>query len=249
MYSELEFQFPSNGKVYSELKPEKITPCRESFNSLQTGKCIQRVRFLHRNQGFNSLQTGKCIPFRRGTLVSFNSLQTGKCIQTQRCSIRQWKFQFPSNGKVYSEGQNTIGSITPQRVSIPFKRESVFRGRNRHSFRGRGKVSIPFKRESVFRVRREFRVLVTSFNSLQTGKCIQTDWRCPLQFPSNGKVYSEKSTVSRPPSTSSSFNSLQTGKCIQSIQRKCSEENVGLWMQFQFPSNGKVYSEYPPKPI
>ena len=25
----LAFQFPSNGKVYSELKPEKITPCRD----------------------------------------------------------------------------------------------------------------------------------------------------------------------------------------------------------------------------
>ena len=63
------------------------------------------------------------------------------------------------------------------------------------------------------------------FNSLQTGKCIQSCW--PLivtailclwfQFPSNGKVYSEESMAD--------------------------VEHLRDNMEFQFPSNGKVYSE------
>ncbi len=38
-----------------------------------------------------------------------------------------------------------------------------------------------------------------------------------------------------------SFNSLQTGKCIQS--KEDNAECIDLLCMFQFPSNGKVYSE------
>ena len=87
-------------------------------------------------------------------------------------------------------------------------------------------VSIPFKRESVFKgavADSSADDVDVGFNSLQTGKCIQSPM-CDLvsirisefQFPSNGKVYSKKSLnglIMRP---NPSFNSLQTGKCIQS---------------------------------
>ena len=59
------FQFPSNGKVDSELSI-MISQCsKKSFNSLQTGKWIQRW-LNNENDGsppmcFNSLQTGKWI--------------------------------------------------------------------------------------------------------------------------------------------------------------------------------------------
>ena len=63
-------------------------------------------------------------------------------------------------------------------VSIPFKRESVFRVKGLPELiESALQVSIPFKRESVFRVLVEYgeeRVIERSF-----------------QFPSNGKVYSE----------------------------------------------------------
>ena len=65
-------------------------------------------------------------------------------------------------------------------------------------------VSIPFKRESVSKASAVDRVnrLCTGFNSLQTGKCIQS--RC----------------VKRILRVSPGFNSLQTGKCIQSLFEK-----------------------------
>ena len=110
------FQFPSNGKVYSEaaVKKARETPLMEQF-------------------------------------------------------------QFPSNGKVYSEVHSFC--LGERRwVSIPFKRESVFRASKEVlTTKNEIKVSIPFKRESVFRGhKREERLkAMEGFNSLQTGKCIQ----------------------------------------------------------------------------
>ena len=63
----------------------------KSFNSLQTGKCIQS-------------SGGWTFPVRHS--LCFNSVQTGKCIQSQsvfNLMCVQYLFQFPSNGKVYSE--------------------------------------------------------------------------------------------------------------------------------------------------
>ncbi len=61
-------------------------------------------------------------------------------------------FQFPSNGKVYSKTVPSCFTAFRARVSIPFKRESVFKGEpEQASKRGRFNVSIPFKRESVFK--------------------------------------------------------------------------------------------------
>ena len=111
------------------------------FNSLQTGKCIQRNGSRVTNlagESFNSLQTGKCIQRLLSLSLSplpalcFNSLQTGKCIQS--ATTRVCKEQ------------------------------------------GRARVSIPFKRESVFREKGDDNVEEEEgFNSLQTGKCIQSD--------------------------------------------------------------------------
>ena len=137
-----------------------------SFNSLQTEKCIQsnglRRPRSWSNLCFNSLQTGKCIQsflhiLYPNQLKSFNSLQTGKCIQrAEQLRLKR----------------------TRVLVSIPFKRESVFRENTAQRNRERSRVSIPFKRESVFRVCGylfPWKVLRQSFNSLQTGKCIQRD--------------------------------------------------------------------------
>ena len=117
----------------------------------------------------------------------------------------QWLlFQFPSNGKVDSKSRK---SVTMQRktmsVSIPFKRESVFKAAEAiaiarmmyvFQFPSNGKVdskfrqpsllqrriecvSIPFKRESVFKD------VVTCIRG-------QSDL-LEFQFPSNGKVDSK----------------------------------------------------------
>ena len=42
----------------------KVSNTKDSFNSLQTGKCIARLKIVMvawQVQSFNSLQTGKCI--------------------------------------------------------------------------------------------------------------------------------------------------------------------------------------------
>ena len=142
------FQFPSNGKVYSEAYAYAASLTAKDpacFNSLQTGKCIQsqlkrNIMFNNMNR-FNSLQTGKCIqrPIRNELLATVEPIEP--------------VFQFPSNGKVYSESTSTM----------------------------------------------YFNFNWRSFNSLQTGKCIQRRWSgnynpypSKFQFPSNGKVYSEE---------------------------------------------------------
>ena len=166
------------------------------------------------------------------SLSSFNSLQTGKCIQRVLAAILVLVavgFQFPSNGKVYSEDYNKARSEVGELVSIPFKRESVFRAvtdefltnnAGEFQFPSNGKVyseyirekdlkvgdrvyvSIPFKRESVFR---------------DMGRVIGTGGQTiKFQFPSNGKVYSEATIDQEFEGSLYCFNSLQTGKCIQS---------------------------------
>ena len=111
-----KFQFPSNGKLHSNRFPSVRPPKpRQSFNSLQTGNCIQtrpETAPTHEESSFNSLQTGNCIQTLEiqmlmvGDALSFNSLQTGNCIQTHRNDFRKplWRlwFQFPSNGKLHS---------------------------------------------------------------------------------------------------------------------------------------------------
>ena len=110
-------QFPSNGKADTK-DPEIKAELRHSnrFNSLQTGKRIQR-QMLH--------------------LVS-----------VANCSL----------------------------VSIPFKRESGYKGGIPQGVRQVVFVSIPFKRESGYKVMARNRGKNRkdrSFNSLQTGKRIQ----------------------------------------------------------------------------
>ena len=188
-----KFQFPSNGKVSP--KHDKFRKkCRFSlgFNSLQTGKCLQRGQTRSsrkwRTTSFNSLQTGKCIqstgqsvfcgekrwvsiPFKRESVSKeenrtttssamyverFNSLQTGKCIQSRgfvKFIGAVKAFQFPSNGKV-SPKSAMVADVwdSIQYVSIPFKRESVSKG-----------IDLGQKLASK-----------NSFNSLQTGKCLQS---------------------------------------------------------------------------
>ena len=85
------FQFPSNGKAYT--KPNSLinpVPEYESFNSLQTGKHIQR----------DSIR--RIIMF---DAMCFNSLQTGKHIQSENENevAVELVFQFPSNGKAYTK--------------------------------------------------------------------------------------------------------------------------------------------------
>ena len=113
-----------------------------------------------------------------------------------------WMFQFPSNGKLHSNQQEAHRKGGVLCVSIPFKRETAF------------KLSITCSNQAL---------IGCSFNSLQTGNCIQTKKMEPS------------------PRGSAGFNSLQTGNCIQT------RENADISperLKFQFPSNGKLHSNF-----
>ena len=136
-------------------------------------------------------------------------------------------------------------------VSIPFKRESVFRdayidglenASDRFQFPSNGKVysevmavktivkskqivSIPFKRESVFRAKKE--------------KGLHLHALMEFQFPSNGKVYSE-TWLRHKSGFGEKFQFPSNGKVYSELTNP---PMAPLKDQFQFPSNGKVYSE------
>ena len=84
------FQFPSNGKVYSEFPSHIVSEPIEKFQFPSNGKVYSEGGTVEiktdKGLGFNSLQTGKCIQRKHSsaesrTVSGFNSLQTGKCIQ------------------------------------------------------------------------------------------------------------------------------------------------------------------------
>ena len=163
--------------------------------------------------------------------------------------MRYHSFPFPSNGKAYPKQSR----LTPRTcygciVSIPFKRESVSKGRQNQGLRWWNIVSIPFKRESISKVR------------TLSKRCMHV-WKVSIPFKreSISKVHSSPREQSR----KRRFNSLQTGKHIQSFEEypqgistqvsipfkresiskaefnAAEVEHAIEW--FPFPSNGKAY--------
>ena len=117
-YCQCWFQFPSNGKVYSKSRASR--ECYEygqmRFNSLQTGKCIQSSKWEKARADISRVS----IPFKRESVF--------KVIILWLIIFRRSLFQFPSNGKVYSKSGITFNTTHAKNfVSIPFKRESVFK--------------------------------------------------------------------------------------------------------------------------
>ena len=113
-------------------------------------------------------------------------------------------FPFPSNGKADPKAGLDADFVEGTRVSIPFKRESLSKVNT---------ISVCEARQYI------------SFNSLQTGKPIQSrgipivpDKNCDtngFQFPSNGKAYPKMEMFG--------------------------DKSLSRWDAFQFPSNGKAY--------
>ena len=115
------FQFPSNGKVYPKTIPQ-VRKMRKSCVSIPFKReSISKGISMRREQplawrSFNSLQTGKHIQRHSNlssvstTFLRFNSLQTGKHIQSRLVEPsdveRLCEFQFPSNGKAYPKMQS-----------------------------------------------------------------------------------------------------------------------------------------------
>ena len=167
------------------------------FNSLQTGKRIQRVRSLSplRSFGptcFNSLQTGKRIQSleKDGTVkavrVMFQFPSNGKAypkLTLIALFVMVMEFQFPSNGKAYPKNCCwALLFLVLLRFNSLQTGKRIQRTPPPTTIDGMGGVSIPFKRESVSKVRTErlWHQYPRRFNSLQTGKRIQRD---PILIP------------------------------------------------------------------
>ena len=168
--------------------------------------------------------------------ICFNSLQTGKCIA--RFQALLWykvaeKFQFPSNGKVYSKEVTSSSLVSSRNAGF----NSLQTGK-----------CIASVSQMLSACGERFLV---SFNSLQTGKCIASG-NMPsgytfnvyaFQFPSNGKVYSKSTKVDRFCLTHrKGFQFPSNGK-VHSKLHDCGSPLSGIRNGFQFPSNGKVYSK------
>ena len=210
------------------------------FNSLQTGKCIQS-EFLGCNAFGKSVfqfpSNGKVYSKWQQQLLTlsgarFNSLQTGKCIQSLRNPLTPYfpartVFQFPSNGKVYSKGDalaRTRERIEkfqfPSNGKVYSKIEKAENFANKEAefqFPSNGKVYSKIQKNFHFQ-------FFMSFNSLQTGKCIQSESFVPGA--------EDGGTVSIPFKRESVFK-VMTGKQVL----------LNIDTPFQFPSNGKVYSK------
>ena len=214
------FQFPSNGKAYPKCSMwliDYIRWCLFQFPS--NGKAYPKIP--KSVKGWNTTKVS--IPFKRESLskattkiharrqasTSFNSLQTGKPIQRPdnagNVASEGNAFQFPSNGKAYPKQCDfCVRESHHGNVSIPFKRESLSKD---------GSVSMPRRHTPTFMFQfpsngkaypKTMKMIITidclypSFNSLQTGKPIQSEILDVLsqdritdgfQFPSNGKAY------------------------------------------------------------
>ena len=234
----------------------------KGFNSLQTGKPIQRI-------GTKSNATST-------TIVLFQFPSNGKAYP-KPLGKSPWKigktFQFPSNGKAYPKSRYSRTAVQRRvRVSIPFKRESLSKANHHESpnraswekefqFPSNGKaypkvlwwmhrplrirhVSIPFKRESLSKVSWSWLTTrqacwMNCFNSLQTGKPIQrvfTFWYwagwCVVSIPFKRESLSKVRDEHSTEEMCKGFNSLQTGK---PIQRSTADNEAGFWWCVSIP--------------
>ena len=116
------FQFPSNGKAYpKDLKGKDRNVIQEVFQFPSNGKAYPKLITINyeryeRYRGFNSLQTGK--PIQRGTIImavpipvqnKFQFPSNGKAypkrIRIPKSPNHNTEFQFPSNGKAYPKSR------------------------------------------------------------------------------------------------------------------------------------------------
>ena len=234
------FQFPSNGKADPKKEsPDDTRKYRkyDCFNSLQTGKQIQRISPMRPSETscfkFQFPSNGKADPklipqLRKGTIwvsIPFKREKADpKLNRTARLGFGSIFVSIPfkreSRSKVFVRASDKIFA---RMFQFPSNGKADPKDWKRDETRAGTKVSIPFKRESRSKGTHSQRLprMMHCFNSLQTGKQIQS-----LKH----SVYKLKILIC--------FNSLQTGK---QIQRITTVSFADFWQGgFQFPSNGKA---------
>ena len=163
-------------------------------------------------RGFNSLQTGKHIQrcVKRVSiygLARFNSLQTGKHIQRA------------NSGGI---------SLNLTRVSIPFKRESIY------------KVTINSNSKTHETPAFQFPSNGKAYTKADEGSNPHA-YRREFQFPSNGKAYTKSNQSDLKIPAPISFQFPSNGKAYTKLF--CAPVTGPPRNWFQFPSNGKAYTK------
>ena len=192
------FQFPSNGKVetkFNDILAIIVCP-RRCFNSLQTGKQIQRIGGIFTFKTVEVFQfpsngkaDTKANPLRHTTRLrqkGFNSLQTGKQIQRLHA------------GFVTDLGELCFNSLqTGKQIGMSRQPSAI-------SHQQRGLLLIK-------------NLLLLTAESRKP--------KAITQFPSNGKAYPKVVLSTVATIVTLGFNSLQTGKrnCVrtQLVDRVC----------------------------
>ena len=163
------FQFPSNGKAYPKVQGRRKVSSEDKFQFPSNGKTYPKA--LNLFEKINP-EPRVSIPFKRESLSK-------ECTEPPTSLSEQLGFQFPSNGKAYPKQQ-----VCKESGQWPVCFNSLQTGKPIQSLAcptqpGENKnVSIPFKRESLSKVKEMLKATgvknIYSFNSLQTGKPIQS---------------------------------------------------------------------------
>ena len=238
------FQFPSSGKGCSKYSiPTNVLRSGMSFNSLQAGRGVQRLREIDPNEIKNRIVS---IPFKREGVFKvglsryrrhlkerFNSLQAGRGVQRQGGSTRSQRRKKRFNSLQAGRGvQSNYYRKTMMATKFSFNSLQA----------GRGVQSDASRVERIFGQSQ-------CFNSLQAGRGVQSQnqlqqslncvkrvsipfkregvfkvtsrKRSPItialfQFPSSGKGCSKKFTLITEAAIDACFNSLQAGRGVQS---------------------------------
>ena len=189
----------------------------KSFNSLRTGKHIQRIFYKHKKRRFSD--------------EKFQFPTNGKAYpkQEDKGGKRSDRVSIPYERESISKGpqRRNLYMVHGHSVSIPYERESISKvpANERTAWMAMSYVSIPYERESISKVKWERSFPhrhLHRFNSLRTGKHIQS-------IPGYDIIGAEQTPC---------FNSLRTGKHIQS---RCVILGCNTRFLFQFPTNGKAY--------
>ena len=164
------FQFPSNGKLHSNFPQQQS---QSQFSWLVSIPFKRETAFkLSPTESPTQAPCQVSIPFKRET--AFKQPMLPRVTAGNRVSI---PFKRETAFKLVCYLLHCLLSLLV--VSIPFKRETAFK-LVKYNYTARKRtnlVSIPFKRETAFkRGNRQIFWLLNagSFNSLQTGNCIQT---------------------------------------------------------------------------
>ena len=159
------FQFPSNGKAYTKGYPKKTSQTYYyvsiPFKREGISKEMMQILQMLARSGFQFPSNGKAYTKSLSWYSTanrrqycFNSLQTGRHIQSAIWNdprTNDWKFQFPSNGKAYTKAFRFKRRSEVVSVSIPFKREGIYKAWMADYARIPQRVSIPFKREGIYK--------------------------------------------------------------------------------------------------